>query len=225
MFSYPDSPFSKILSNPETFNQSDFQTPETIYKNLLEIYNNGDFDELTDKAESFRVLLSGTTVQPKFDLLMANFEGRLKGRVVWENALKKLSLKYPNSPEALRAQQMIELIQPTDSIEKESKVYLNYKWIFTFEVKDTTSLKITKTKLEQALKEIPYTRWFLSEDRFDQYQIYLVLHGIRSRRELNEWKKIFEEREDELLNINNFVVLSADYKNMLLNKTPFTHEK
>ncbi len=225
VLSYPDSPFSKILSNPETFNQSDFQTPETIYKNLLEIYNNGDFDELTDKAESFRVLLSGTTVQPKFDLLMANFEGRLKGRVVWENALKKLSLKYPNSPEALRAQQMIELIQPTDSIEKESKVYLNYKWIFTFEVKDTTSLKITKTKLEQALKEIPYTRWFLSEDRFDQDQIYLVLHGIRSRRELNEWKKIFEEREDELLNINNFVVLSVDYKNMLLNKTPFTHEK
>ena len=120
---------------------------------------------------------------------------------------------------------MIELIQPTDSIKKESRVYLNYKWIFTFEVKDTTSFKITKTKQEQALKEIPYTRWFLSEDRFDQDQIYLVLHGIRSRRELNEWKKIFEEREDELLNINNFVVLSADYKNMLLNKTPFTHEK
>ena len=222
---YPDSPFSKILKNPETFNQSDLQTPETIYKNLLEIYINGDFDELTDKAESFRVLLSGTIVQPKYDLLMANFEGRIKGRTVWEKALKDVSLKYPDSPEAQSAQQMIHQIHLTDTIEKESKVYLNYKWIFTFDVKDTTALKKIKTKLEQALKDTPYTRWFLSEDRFDQGQTYLVLHGIRSRRELNEWKKIFEEREDELLNTNNFVVLSSTYKKMLLDKTQFTDEK
>ena len=129
---YPDSPFSKILKNPETFNQSDLQTPETIYKNLLEIYINGDFDELTDKAESFRVLLSGTIVQPKYDLLMANFEGRIKGRTVWEKALKDVTLKYPDSPEAQSAHQMIHQIHLTDTIEKESKVYLNYKWIFTF---------------------------------------------------------------------------------------------
>ena len=203
----------------------DFQTPETIYENLLGIYKSGDFDELLDKAESFRVLLSGTTVQSKFDLLMANYEGRINGREVWEKTLKNISSKYPDSPEALRADQIIKQIQQSDSIEKLNKTYLNYKWIFAFDVQDTIALKNTKTKLEQALKEIPYTRWFLSEDRFDLDQTYLVLHGIRSRRDINEWKKKFEESDNEVLNTNNFVVLSADYRKMLLDKTHFNNEK
>ena len=222
---YPDSPYANILSNPETFKQSDLQTPETVYENLLKIYNNADFDEFSEKAESFHVLLSGTPVQPKFDLLMANFEGRLKGRLAWTTALQKISSKYPESPEALRAEEMIEQIKLKESVKKEQKIYLNYKWVFTFNVKDTLTLKKTKKELEEALKEIPYSRWFLSEDRFDEKEIYLVLHGIRSRRKLNQWKKKFDQTKTNLLNVNNFVVLSADYKKMLLDKIRMTNEK
>ena len=222
---YPDSPYAKILSNPETFKQSDLQTPETVYENLLKIYNNADFDEFSEKAESFHVLLSGTPIQPKFDLLMANFEGRLKGRLAWTTALQKISSKYPESPEALRAEEMIEQIKLKESVKKEQQIYLNYKWVFTFNVKDTLTLKKTKKELEEALKEIPYSRWFLSEDRFDEKEIYLVLHGIRSRRKLNQWKKKFDQTKTNLLNVNNFVVLSADYKKMLLDKIRMTNEK
>ena len=222
---HPESPYAKILSNPEEFGQSDFQTPENVYQSLVKIYQKGDFDQLAEKAESFRVLLSGTPVQPKFDLLMANYQGRLKGRQEWENALKIIVLKYPESPEAIKAQEMVQQIKATDSLQKNNKIYLNYKWIFAFKIKDTASLKKTKTKLQVALEETPDTRWFLSEDRFDQDQIYLVLHGIRNRRKLNEWKKRFDEGEQEILNTNNFVVLSADYKKMLLDKIQLTNEK
>jgi len=156
---------------------------------------------------------------------MANFEGRLKGRLAWTTALQKISSKYPESPEALRAEEMIEQIKLKESVKKEQKIYLNYKWVFTFNVKDTLTLKKTKKELEEALKEIPYSRWFLSEDRFDEKEIYLVLHGIRSRRKLNQWKKKFDQTETNLLNVNNFVVLSADYKKMLLDKIRMTNEK
>jgi hypothetical protein len=156
---------------------------------------------------------------------MANNQGRLKGRQEWQNALKIIVLKYPESPESIKAQEMVQQIKATDSLQKNNKIYLNYKWIFAFKIKDTASLKKTKTKLQVALEETPDTRWFLSEDRFDQDQIYLVLHGIRNRRKLNEWKKRFDEGEQEILNTNNFVVLSADYKKMLLDKIQLTNEK
>ena len=156
-------------------------------------------------------MLSGTGVHAKFDLLMANFEGRLKGRQKWEKALLNISQKYPESPEAIKALEMIEQIKGTESIEKNNMTYLNYKWIFTFKVEDTATLK-NKNKLQDALNESPDLRWFLSEDRFSQDQTYLVLHGIRNRRKLNEWKKRFEEAGKEFTNTNNFVVLSADYK-------------
>ena len=222
---HPDSPYAKILTNPEEFGQSDLQTPENVYESLVKIYQKGDFDQLEEKAKSFRVLFSGTAVQPKFDLLMANFEGRLKGRQQWEEALLNVAQKYPESPEAIKALEMMQQIKGTDSIQKKNVVYLNYKWIFTFRIKDTVSLKKTKKKLQDALEETPDTRWFLSEDRFDQDQTYLVLHGIRNRRKLNEWKKRFDGPEQEILSTNNFVVLSADYKKMLLDKIQFTNEK
>jgi hypothetical protein len=222
---HPESAYAKILTNPEEFGQSDFQTPENVYQSLFKIYQKGDFDQFEEKAESFRVLLSGTIVQPKYDLLMANFEGRLKGRQQWEKALKSIALKYPESPEAIKAQEMMERIKGTDSIANNKKIYLNYKWIFTFEVKDTASIKKIRSKLQEALEETPNTRWFLSEDRFDQDQTYLVLHGIRNRRKLNDWKKRFDGAENEILSTNNFVILSADYKKILLDKIKHTNEK
>tara|TARA_S200000501_G_scaffold356971_1_gene380166 strand:+ start:11598 stop:14138 length:2541 start_codon:yes stop_codon:yes gene_type:complete len=222
---YPDSPYAKILTNPEEFDQTDLQTPENVYQNLVKIYQKGDFDELAEKAESFRVVLSGTIFQPKFDLMMANYDGRLNGKIKWERSLKKVSLKYPGSPEAIKAKEMMDQIKLSDSIEKQKKIYLNYKWIFTFDVNDTASLKKIKNNLEEKLKETSYNHWFLSEDRFDQGQVYLVLHGIRNWRNFNEWKKKLDETDKETYNTNNFVVLSADYKNMLLNKIQLTNEK
>ena len=120
---------------------------------------------------------------------------------------------------------MIEQIKRTDSIEKNNLTYLNYKWIFTFKLQDTATLKKIKNKLQGALNESPDLRWFLSEDRFNQDHTYLVLHGIRNRRKLNELKKRFDEGEQEIINTNNFVVLSADYKKMFLDKIKFTNEK
>ena len=222
---HSDSPYARILTNPYEFGQSDFQTPEKVYESLVKIYQKGDFDQLENKAKSFGVMLSGTGVQAKFDLLMANFEGRLKGRQHWKKALLNISQKYPESPEAIKALEMIEQIKGTDSIEKNNITYLNYKWIFTFKLKDTATLKKIKNKLQDALNQSPDLRWFLSEDRFNQDQTYLVLHGIRNRRKLNEWKKRFEGAEQELINTNNFVVLSADYKKMFLDKIEFTNEK
>ena len=222
---HPDSPYAKILTNPDEFGQSDLQTPENVYESLFKIYQKGDFDKLEEKAKSFRVLLSGTAVQPKFDLLMANFQGRLKGRQQWQKELLNISQKYPESPEAIKALEMIGQIKGTDSIKKDNIRYLNYKWIFTFKVKDTASLRKIKNKLQDALEETPDSRWFLSEDRFDQNQTYLVLHGIRNRKKLNEWKKRFDGAEQEFSSTNNFVVLSADYKKMFLDKIKFTNEK
>jgi len=38
-------------------------------------------------------------------------------------------------------------------------------------------------------------------------------------------KKKFDQTKTNLLNVNNFVVLSADYKKMLLDKIRMTNEK
>lgn len=221
---YPDSPYGLLLSS-ENINSSLFKTPDTVYENLLKTFQNADFDLFFEQAQAYSVLLNGTPIQPKFDLLMAHYNGRLKGRKAWANTLEDFVLKYPETPEANRAQEMIGQLNLTDSLEREKIVYLNYKWIFTFKSADSLSLNNIKTEIEKALTAIPDNGWFLSVDRFNETETYLVLHGIRDRRQLNEWKKHLKNEGSSVLDSNNFVVLSADYKRMLLDKTPTTHEK
>ena len=86
---------------------------------------------------------------------MANFEGRLKGRQKWEKALLNISQKYPESPEAIKALEMIGQIKGTDSIKKDNVIYLNYKWIFTFKVEDTATLRKIKKNSKMLWIKVP----------------------------------------------------------------------
>ena len=113
----------------------------------------------------------------------------------------------------------------TDRIDEQNKTYINYKWIFTYRIQDSIELKITKTQLQKSLYESEITNWFLTEDRFDDTHTFLVLHGIRNIRRLNEWKKKINDEEQQVYKKNNFVVLSSDYKKMIRNKKLLFDEK
>ena len=69
------------------------------------------------------------------------------------------------------------------------------------------------------------TSWFLTEDRFDETQTFLVLHGIRNIRRFNEWKKKVNDKEQKADKKNNFVVLSSDYNKMIKDKILRFNEK
>ena len=107
----------------------------------------------------------------------------------------------------------------------QNKTYINYKWIFPYRIQDSTKLKTTKIQLQKSLYESDITNWFLTEDRFDETHTFLVLHGIRNIRRLNEWKKKINNEEHQLDKKNNFVVLSSDYKKMIMNKKLLFDEK
>ena len=127
-------------------------------------------------------------------------------------------MKYSGTPEAELAEEIINQIKKTNTFDDQNKTYINYKWIFKYRIQDSIELKNTKTKLQKSLDDFHITNWFLTEDRFDDTQIFLVLHGIRNIRKLNEWKKKINDQEQEAYKKNNFVVLSSDYKKMIRDK-------
>jgi len=222
---YPDTAYGLVLANSENFDRLSLNTPELMYKSLLKLYESRDYDALKKKASALFVFLNGTEYQPKFELLLANTKGRLQGIGQWENELAVIEAKYPGTPEAEVAKEMINQIKMTDRIDEQNKTYINYKWIFTYRIQDSIELKITKTQLQKLLNESEITNWFLTEDRFDETHTFLVLHGIRNIRRLNEWKKKINDEEQQVYKKNNFVVLSSDYKKMIKNKKLLFDEK
>ena len=222
---YPDTAYGQVLANSENFDRSTLNTPEQMYNSLLKLYESRDYDALKKKASALFVFLNGTEYQPKFELLLANTKGRLQGMSQWENALTVIETKYPGTPEAELAKEMINQIKMTDIIDEQNKTYINYKWIFTYRIQDSIELKTTKNQLQKSLYESEISNWFLTEDRFDDTHTFLVLHGIRNIRRLNEWKKKINDEEQQVYKKNNFVVLSSDYKKMIRNKKLLFDEK
>ena len=222
---YPDTAYGQVLANSENFDRSTLNTPEQMYNSLLKLYESRDYDALKKKASALFVFLNGTEYQPKFELLLANTKGRLQGMSQWENALTVIEAKYPGTPEAEVAKEMINQIKMTDIIDEQNKTYINYKWIFTYRIQDSIELKTTKNQLQKSLYESEISNWFLTEDRFDDTHTFLVLHGIRNIRRLNEWKKKINDEEQQVYKKNNFVVLSSDYKKMIRNKKLLFDEK
>ena len=222
---YPETAYGKVLINPEDFDRSTLNTPEAMYNVLLKLYQSGDFDTLRERASELSVFLSGTQYQPKFELLLANTKGRLQGINQWEKELAIIQTKYAETSVGDLAEEIIAQIKMTDTIEKQNKTYINYKWIFTYQIQDSTQLKSTKVQLQKALNQAEISRWFLTEDRFDETRVFLVLHGIRSIRKLNEWKKNIDQLKLKADKKNNFVVLSSDYKRMIRDKKVQFDEK
>ena len=215
---FTDTAYGKVLANPLDFDRATLNTPEMMYTSLLKLFQSGDFDLLKKKALALSVFLSGTEYQSKFELLLANTKGRLQGIDQWEKELSIIKMKYSGTPEAELAEEIINQIKKTNTIDEQNKTYINYKWIFKYRIQDSIELKNTKTKLQKSLDDSYITNWFLTEDRFDDTQIFLVLHGIRNIRKLNEWKKKINDEEQEAYKKNNFVVLSSDYKKMIRDK-------
>ena len=210
--------YGKVLANPEDFDRATLNTPEAMYTSLFKLFKSGDFDLLKKKAMALSVFLNGTVYQSKLELLLANTKGRLQGIDQWEKELSIIKMKYSGTPEAEMAEEIINQIKNTNAIDKQNKTYINYKWIFNYKIQDSIELRTTKIKLQKSLDDSDITNWFLTEDRFDDTQIFLVLHGIRNIRKLNEWKKKINDEEQEAFKKNNFVVLSSDYKKMIRDK-------
>ena len=97
----------------------------------------------------------------------------MKGIDQWEKELSIIKMKYSGTPEAELAEEIINQIKKTNTIDEQNKTYINYKWIFKYKIQDSIELKNTKTKLQKSLDESDITNWFLTEDRFDDSQIFL----------------------------------------------------
>ena len=150
--------------------------------------------------------------------MLANTSGILNGIDQWEKELDLIQSKYSQTKESDLAKEIISKINMTDKIDKQNKTYLNYKWIFAYQSSDSIKLRKGKTIIQKELDDAKITKWFLTQDRFDKRRTFLVLHGIRNIRKLNEWKKRIIDKKPELLEKNNFVVLSSDYKKMIRDK-------
>lgn len=113
---YPQTLYAKVLRDPNYV--AEFQKEKmllnTYYDDTYHAFQQGDFQTAFDRSNTAKEKFgAGNALQPRFALLAALCVGNLKGKESYITALQEVVSKYPNTPEQLRAKELLRLLGET----------------------------------------------------------------------------------------------------------------
>ena len=215
---HPNTSFAKLLSNPENYDISGVITPETLYKKALSLFREQRFLETLEEIELLKVITSGSQIEPKISLLKAHTIGRLNGLKAWKKSLEEVATTFGAFEEGIKAKDLVDQIEKQNNSIESRPIYENYKWIFPFKENDQKKTE----EFYKLLKEVVSKKnkqWRVSLDTYNKDYVFVVIHGIRSQRNIEIWKAEGQLELTSLLKQQNFVTLASQYQEYMKNKT------
>jgi tetratricopeptide (TPR) repeat protein len=110
---YPDTEFAKVISDPN-YGKNKLSKEEKLdkfYEETYSLFEAGNYKDVYDKAvQSEQIFGKKNKLRPKFALLKAMATGSIDGKVAYVKALRDLTIRYPNSPEKARADEILRFL-------------------------------------------------------------------------------------------------------------------
>ena len=214
---FPKTPFAILLKDSNNYINLKKETDESLYNNLYKMYIRGEYLEILIKINEIRAFISGTKFESKIALLKANVIGRIYGVSKWKKELEAVSLTYPESIEGKFAKNLILKILRSNYLKEKKASYNNYKWIFVFNNNEQEKLNNFYFKIKNILIDSK-VKWTLSKDFYNIDNSLVVIHGIKDRNEKDKWMTDWFEETKFIVELNNFVALASEYRNLMKNK-------
>jgi hypothetical protein len=206
------------LSDPENYDTSGMITPETLYAKALDLFENQQLLETLESLEELTVLASGSPIEPKINLLKAHTLGRLNGVAAWKASLNEVATNFSAVEEGIQAKALLAEIEALNDLEETGVIYKNYKWVFPFPITEKENAQKLLTVLGTEVKT--YNRfWSVSLDAYNKEFVFVVVHGIRDPKEIENWKIQQERYNSTTVQNDNFVTLASQYREYMKNKT------
>ena len=215
---YPETPFARLLSDPENYDTTELITPETLYAKALDLFENQQLLKTLEALEELTVLASGSSIEPKINLLKAHTLGRLNGIAAWKVSLNEVATNFSAVEEGIRAKALLEEVEALNDLEETGVIYKNYKWVFPFTLAEKQNAQDFLKILEKEVKS--HNRfWSVSLDTYNPDFVFVVVHGIRDPKEIENWKTQQKRYKSKAEQNDNFVTLASQYREYMKNKT------
>ena len=207
---YPDSPFAQIVKDPENFKLEENQSPSGLYERAYRAYLNQEFQAVLKACVNLEVIVSGTPLAPKVAFLKAITLGRLDGEEAYIQNLKKLIELYPNAREANLAITTLTRLDEERQLKFKPLVLNTYKWVLSFPIEQPLDQLLAA--LRKSLDEEQKQAWKISQDAYSRKTHFIVIHSRQQLPETEYFLKKWAELPNFEQNVNNFVLLSAQYE-------------
>jgi len=110
---YPNSTYAKLIQDPSYIKEilSDERQLQVYYEETYNAFSKGQYQIANDRIEKVSNQFGAKNkLQPRFALLNAMIAGNLKGKDTYVNMLKDVIAQYPETPEQVRAREMLKLL-------------------------------------------------------------------------------------------------------------------
>ena len=212
---YPESVYtSEIVENP-SFKKN--KSPNNFYNSLYKKYILQDFLDIVENKNEYRKRLIGTGLELKLELLIINSIGRLRGVNDWQKQLEKFLEKYPNSKESLKVKKMLSDMK-IKLIEKKTNEK-KFKWIIVFPNSSEIDLYKLRVNMILELRKRSEVLKEISVDFYSDEYSFIVVHTENQYPEVKFLSKIWSDLSSFQNNLDNFVVLSSEYRQIQRQKT------
>lgn len=212
---FPNSPFAQILNNPEDYMLAKNQTPSSAYEKLYSAFKKQAYTTVLEEGENMKILFSGTALVSKIAVLQAKAIGRLQGEEAYKQAITDFLEKHPNADEAAYARQSLALLKAKGK--QPAPTLKSYKWVFVFEDKDTVDT--TVAQMQAVLEKDNNTQWKISRDVYSKETDFVVVHTKNQYPDMKFYLKQWQQIPEFEKEVNNFVLLSAQYEEIQRLKT------
>jgi len=220
--SYPDSRYAAILQNPESASIKDENSPENIYTALFNKLENQNYSEVIRQCDEYIVAFQGDPMVPKFELLKATATGRLNGFEAYSNALNFVALNYANTPEGLRAQDLIDNVLPQiaskDFVLIADKEDKNFKIVYYFTNPSIEEIEEFKKVLQAEIDKVNVYELTLSVDIYNPTTTFVIVHGLKSKDGAVGYAQSLQEKKKDKIVHDFFAVSSSNYRIIQIHK-------
>lgn len=225
---HPDSRYAEILLNPQAVLANAADSPEARYAQLFQLYRNQEFLKVITGTEENINTFTGDPIVPKLEMLKANAIGRLQGYEAFKEALNYVALNYPNNPEGKKAQQMVAeqlpKLEPKEFVTGGENIRGNWKVVFPFKIKNNENALKLKEKLEESIEDLKRKN-IVSKDIYNLEDQFVIVHGFSSKEFALGYLELLKNNKDYKIDIENFVILSANYKTIQVHKNLDEYKK
>ena len=209
---FPNTKFSKILKNP-----NNLLIEEDVFRQNLDslqlLFDQQKFEQVISRVDKELIFVENKDLALDYELLKAYSIGKMEGILRYDEILKELIVKYPNSDKKSEIQRInTEINKKWKS--KNKKIFPGkYFLIFAFEKEQYNE------KILESVTSLVAGSSRVSQDVYDYNTTLIVIKNLENKEKANHTKEFLEENIALLRLKNNFVVLSSHYKNILIYKT------
>lgn len=110
---FPGSKYARVLTDPDFLSKSRLEEQQLMeyYDQTYLIFEKGQYKEVAQRIEAAQKKFGATNkLQARFALLRAMTMGNVEGESAYRGALREVVGKFPNTPEEVRAKEILKLL-------------------------------------------------------------------------------------------------------------------